>query len=32
MAVNMKGKSVVSIHDLTREEVNQILIQPIFSK
>jgi ornithine carbamoyltransferase len=25
MAVNMKGKSVVSIHDLTREEVNQIL-------
>ena len=25
MAVDMKGKSLVSIHDLTREEVNQIL-------
>jgi len=25
MAVKMKGKDVVSIHDLTREEVNQIL-------
>ena len=25
MAVNMKGKDIISIHDLTREEVNQIL-------
>ncbi len=25
MAVNMKGKDIISIHDLSREEVNQIL-------
>ena len=25
MAVDMKGKDIISIHDLSREEVNQIL-------
>lgn len=25
MAVNMKGKDIISIHDLSREEVAQIL-------